>query len=239
MYTLRRNHRTSAVKLLQETLGIKADGIYGSDTERAVKAFQTANNLIADGLAGRKTLAALGILDEVSELQEAENCDIDVSDVKQFDSPHGNKVYGGRGYSTYAKGGCCPTSLTVVIRNYYNPDIAVEDIGEEIYEGGYRYKGSGTSPNAIGYIMKEYGGSAKKINYWDIQKYLKQGCLIILHIKEGFDNTYGGNGHYIVCYGIENGELLLQDVGSNKARRQWARTYKLPTGIKGVYVCLK
>lgn len=39
------------------------DGIYGSRTEAAVKAFQKNNGLTADGIAGAKTLAALGIKD--------------------------------------------------------------------------------------------------------------------------------------------------------------------------------
>ena len=37
------------------------DGIYGSRTEAAVKAFQTRNGLTADGIAGPATLSALGI----------------------------------------------------------------------------------------------------------------------------------------------------------------------------------
>ena len=37
------------------------DGIYGSGTEEAVKKFQKKNGLDADGQAGNKTLAALGI----------------------------------------------------------------------------------------------------------------------------------------------------------------------------------
>lgn len=37
------------------------DGIYGSATERAVRYFQRKNGLAADGQAGDKTLAALGI----------------------------------------------------------------------------------------------------------------------------------------------------------------------------------
>ena len=37
------------------------DGIYGSQTEKAVKYFQQKNGLTADGQAGNNTLAALGI----------------------------------------------------------------------------------------------------------------------------------------------------------------------------------
>lgn len=37
------------------------DGIYGSRTEAAVKSFQRKNGLTADGIAGPKTLAAMGI----------------------------------------------------------------------------------------------------------------------------------------------------------------------------------
>ena len=39
------------------------DGIYGSATEKAVKYFQSKNGLAADGQAGDKTLAALGLYD--------------------------------------------------------------------------------------------------------------------------------------------------------------------------------
>ncbi len=40
------------------------DGVYGSRTERAVKYFQRTNGLAADGQAGDKTLAALGIYEQ-------------------------------------------------------------------------------------------------------------------------------------------------------------------------------
>lgn len=39
----------------------EVDGIYGSKTFSAVKKFQTKNGLTADGIAGEKTLQALGI----------------------------------------------------------------------------------------------------------------------------------------------------------------------------------
>lgn len=37
------------------------DGVYGSQTYEAVKAFQSSNGLTADGIAGSQTLQALGI----------------------------------------------------------------------------------------------------------------------------------------------------------------------------------
>ncbi len=55
------------VKKLQETLIEKgydpgeADGIFGTKTRAAVMAFQKDNGLVSDGIAGPKTLAALGI----------------------------------------------------------------------------------------------------------------------------------------------------------------------------------
>ena len=48
-------------KLADLGYGVQVDGIYGSATRNAVTAFQKANGLSADGIAGEKTLAALGI----------------------------------------------------------------------------------------------------------------------------------------------------------------------------------
>lgn len=54
---------TAIIKEVQEELGIPADGIFGSQTETAVMNWQRANNLVADGIVGPKTLEAMGILD--------------------------------------------------------------------------------------------------------------------------------------------------------------------------------
>jgi putative chitinase len=56
---LRRGSRGEGVQLMQEALGIGADGIFGPGTERALKEWQAANGLVADGIAGPATLGEL------------------------------------------------------------------------------------------------------------------------------------------------------------------------------------
>lgn len=56
---LRRGSRGEGVKLVQEALGLGADGIFGGGTEKAVKAWQAENGLTADGIVGPKTFEAL------------------------------------------------------------------------------------------------------------------------------------------------------------------------------------
>ena len=56
---LRKGCKGDGVKLMQEALGVGADGDFGPGTERALKAWQTANGLVADGIAGPKTLEKL------------------------------------------------------------------------------------------------------------------------------------------------------------------------------------
>lgn len=57
--TVRYNDRNEYVRLLQGELGVKTDGIFGPETEEAVRRFQCANGLTADGVAGIQTWNAL------------------------------------------------------------------------------------------------------------------------------------------------------------------------------------
>src|SRR3954447_6674888 len=57
---LHRGSRGLAVAAAQRALGIPADGIFGRQTRRAVKAFQARHGLEVDGVVGPITRAALG-----------------------------------------------------------------------------------------------------------------------------------------------------------------------------------
>ena len=63
---LKQGTKGSTVKALQEKLAIKADGQFGPGTEKAVRAYQTANGLVADGVAGPLTLAQMKLFKEIT-----------------------------------------------------------------------------------------------------------------------------------------------------------------------------
>jgi hypothetical protein len=59
--TLRKGDRGPGVRRLQRRLRIVADGVFGSQTDRAVKRFQRRRGLVADGIVGPITRARLGL----------------------------------------------------------------------------------------------------------------------------------------------------------------------------------
>ena len=99
--TLRQGATGSRVVALQKqliALGYlkgSADGKYGKQTAQAVKAFQKANKLTADGLAGNKTLRALEMGDNTPAQSEDEGqaaSSNDPSSTKRAQGPSGSKV---------------------------------------------------------------------------------------------------------------------------------------------------
>jgi putative chitinase len=58
---IRNGSKGPEVKKIQEKLGLVADGIFGKNTEAAVKAWQKANGLKDDGIVGPSTLGKMGI----------------------------------------------------------------------------------------------------------------------------------------------------------------------------------
>jgi hypothetical protein len=58
---VKRGDRGSAVRRIQEQLGIGVDGVFGPQTERFVRRFQRSHDLVADGIVGPLTRGALGL----------------------------------------------------------------------------------------------------------------------------------------------------------------------------------
>ena len=60
-YVLKQGHSGDLVEALQEVLGLRADGIFGSKTRDAIKAYQIMKGLKGDGIVGPMTWKKLGL----------------------------------------------------------------------------------------------------------------------------------------------------------------------------------
>jgi len=65
MPLLQRGLRGEPVRLLQEKLGVTADGIFGAGTDKALRDYQADNGLAVDGIAGPDTFASMGLYELV------------------------------------------------------------------------------------------------------------------------------------------------------------------------------
>lgn len=89
---LKLGSRGNEVKLLQEKLNLKTDGIFGPLTEEAVKDFQRSNGLKVDGIVGTNTLSKLNLSVNKRNIKEIivhcsatpEGKDFTVADIKRW-----------------------------------------------------------------------------------------------------------------------------------------------------------
>ncbi len=58
MKTIKKGSKGTAVKIWQIIVGVEPDGIFGADTERATKEFQSRMSLVADGIVGARSWKA-------------------------------------------------------------------------------------------------------------------------------------------------------------------------------------
>jgi len=121
MPLLQRGLRGEPVRLLQEKLGVTADGIFGAGTDKALRDYQSSNGLAVDGIAGPDTFTSLGLHelvivhkgsrgDCVKKVQEQLGLAADgifgsgtEAAVKQFQTANGLDADGIAGPSTLAK----------------------------------------------------------------------------------------------------------------------------------------
>lgn len=121
MSILKRGLQGAPVKRLQAKLGVMADGDFGPGTEKALREWQSANGLAADGVAGPDTFAAMGLLElvllrkgsrgaQVKKLQEGLGIAADgifgagtAAKVAEFQSANGLAADGMAGPATLAQ----------------------------------------------------------------------------------------------------------------------------------------
>lgn len=202
---------TCAIQILVG--GTTVDGVYGSNTKRAVAAFQSANGLTADGICGPKTWAAL-----IIGLSKPASGD---------GTTPGQTVVGGKvinncvhylqwdsrwkkvRYSTHTdaqtigNSGCGPTAMAMILATFIDPKITPVEICAQSVANGFRTKNSGTSWGLFPWIFEHYEGFAKYIYTNSIETLkagLAEGALAVCSMNSNDDHFwtsggFGKNGH--------------------------------------------
>lgn len=155
METLRKGSRGQNVRVLQSSLALHVDGIFGPITEEAVKVFQASNALVADGIVGPKTWTALGFSQYRRTISKIilhctatpEGRDFSVEQIRQWHLARGFSDIGyhyvvGRDGTVYAGR---PESVVGAHCPGQNPcSIGVCYVGGEVADGSHKPKDTRT-----------------------------------------------------------------------------------------------
>ena len=88
MMTYREGSRGPVVAMIQKAVGCYPDSIWGKLTTEAVKAFQKAHSLTPDGIAGPRTLAAMGI----SAMTPTQTANANTGNIQSVTACYGGKT---------------------------------------------------------------------------------------------------------------------------------------------------
>ncbi len=217
----------SAVKTLQSLLNastqidvtLNVDGVFGTNTKKAVIAYQTANKLESDGVVGPITWAKL------------QGQEIPVSakpvDYKQYDSGWGKKLYTSTGNKkqTMASSACGPTAMADVVATFFDTNVTPYTLAQLAVKKGYRTVNSGTSWNFFKFMATQYEFSAFKqtSNHDTFLDALSKGALVVCSMGPDY---WTKSGHFICAWKYENGYVYANDPASGTRTKQKLSAFK-------------
>lgn len=150
-------------------------------------------------------------------------------DYKQYDSKWGSLSYAVDGEtSTIKSAGCGPTALANVLAAIVSPYIDPVTCASWARMKGYKVYQSGTSYNYPVAQAAEYGVTVRRINTSNVygkpnslvhnqmMTELMNGNWLIACMGKG---NWTSSGHFIVVYGVKDGNVYINDPASAKANR--------------------
>ncbi|MCR4622667.1 MAG: peptidoglycan-binding protein [Clostridiales bacterium] len=246
--TLRKGDRGDEVKLLQETLialGFScgkagADGIFGSGTKAAVKDYQKAHALGADGVVGRQTWTALGLMEPQVYADGTQP-----PDFKQYDKRWAGKMYSSHGdkKQTMKSSGCGPTAMADIVAAWWDRNVTPYELALKSLDWGTRTKNSGTASTFFRKVQAEYkaGKYLTRTSLDDAIQCLQEGGLVVCCFGAGTKGKPGyrkwtKGGHYACIWKYDGTYFHINDPASAASARAKGTRTEVANTRKGFYL---
>lgn len=129
--------------------------------------------------------------------------------------------YADYGESMIAISGCGPACLSMAVLGLTHQPVSPYDVAKFSEDHGYYVKGSGTSWTLMTEGADYYGLHSEEISLSEaaMQSALDSGGMIICAMGPG---DFTSEGHYILIYGYEKGEFLVNDPNSReRSGKKW------------------
>lgn len=213
-----------------------ADGIFGSRTEAAVKAYQSSVGLTADGIIGKNTRKAL-LLGEVPA-EKRQYPAVKPMDYKQYDSRWGKKIYSTHNdpKQTYAASACGPTAMADVCATVVDINITPVTMAELALKWKCRTYDSGTAWNYFRKVYEAFPQFVKFVQTGTLdtaRACLAAGGYVVVVFGP---SKWTSGGHYC-CIWKDDGRLLyINDPASEKESRKTG-TYDEVRSAAKQYFC--
>lgn len=221
-----KSRKSAAVCALQLLLdGLDADGIFGSQTKKAVAAYQAAKGLTADGICGRKTWTAL--LTGEAEAVRVSGGFVQPKDFKQYDSRWGSKQYSstGKKSQTMKSSGCGPTAAANVVATLKDSTVTPWTLAQIALKKGYRTANSGTAWAFFKHLAGVYGFSkfVQTSNMSTMKACLDAGGYVVASMGPGY---WTSGGHYITLWKYDKTYIYANDPASSRRKKQKEAAFK-------------
>lgn len=218
---------TLAIQLLLNT-NITCDAIYGPRTKDAVAVYQTAKGLVADGICGPKTWAAIltgggssDVTPEDGDQTPAPGTFRQPVDYKQGDSRWGKKMYSNHGDAgqTMANSGCGPTAMADIVATLKDAGVTPWDLAQMAMAWGDRTYNSGTAWSFFGHVMTEFGFTRmiQSASIDALKACLDAGGYAVCSMGPGY---WTSGGHFITAWKYDATYIYCNDPASSTRKKQ-------------------
>lgn len=207
----------AAVRALQLLLGnLEVDGRFGRRTRAALLAYQAASGLKADGICGKESWRAL-ICGEAKQQAKF----VQPVDYKQADRRWGAQMYScyGNRRQTIANSGCGPTAMADIVATLKDAKITPPDLCALSVANGHRSRSGGTAWSFFPFVQEKFGFSRliETGSLETLKACLDAGGYAVCSMGPGY---WTRGGHFICAWKYDGTYIYCNDPASGRRRRQ-------------------